>query len=233
MTRKSRRHLKPEIKGIIIFVLVLIVPVTVLLVYRMKTAFTFETGLAETVVTIDETAVTLKEISYYIMEVENAGDEFARLYNPDNPLEYWGLFMNEETSAGYVSDLARTAALEYCIRDNIYYLEAGKAGMELNAEEQEGVRAAAEDYYANMTQRQREVTQLLPEDLELILEKVTLTQNYMVQLSSQEEDVTVLEAVTLHYDVGGDYYESLKNTYTIKINERIWSQVRPGHTTIN
>lgn len=233
MAEKKKRRLKPEIRGIIIFILVIGVLMTVLLVYRIKTAFTYETGLAETIVTIDETVVTLKEISYYVMEVENTGDAFARQYNPDNPIEYWGLFMNEETSAGYVSDLARTAALDYCIRDNIYYLEAQKAGVELTEEEWEGVRTDATEYYENMTQRQKEVTQILPKDLELIFEKITLTQKYMVQLSSQEEDVSLLEAVTLHYDVGGDYYESLKDSYAIKVNERIWEQIRPGHTTIN
>ncbi len=233
MAEKKKRRLKPEVKGIIIFVLVFCILITAYSIYKQKRAFSYETALEEPVVTVGETVVTLKEISYYVIEVENTGDAFAKVYNPDNPIEYWGLYMNEKTSAGYVSDLARIAALDYCIRDNIYYLEARRAGVELTAEEQEGVRADAEAYYAQMTDRQREVTQLTSKDLELILEKVTLTQKYMVQLSSQEEDVSVLEAVTLHYDVGGDYYENLKASYAVKVNERIWEQVRPGHVTIN
>lgn len=233
MAEQRKWHLKPEIKGILIFGLALFSLMTVVTIYHLKTVFIYEDDLAEPIVTIDGTVVTLKEISYYIMEVENTGDEFARVYNPDNPIEYWGLFMNEETSAGYVSDLARTVALDYCIRDNIYYLEAVRAGVELTDEEQESVRSDAENYYAQMTERQREVTQLVKEDLELIIEKVTLTQKYMIQLSLQEEDASVLEAVALHYDVGGDYYESLKDSYAIKVNERIWDQVHPGHITIN
>ncbi|MDE6529599.1 MAG: hypothetical protein K2K96_02365 [Lachnospiraceae bacterium] len=232
MAEQRKWHLKPEVKGILIFVLVIFSLMTAVTIYHLKTVFIFEDDLAEPVVTIDGTVVTLKEISYYIMEVENTGDEFARVYNPDNPIEYWSLFMNEETSAGYVSDLARTAALDYCIRDNIYYLEAVRAGVELTDEEQESVRTDAEDYYAQMTERQRKVTQLVTEDLELIIEKVTLTQKYMIQLSLQE-DASVLEAVALHYDVGGDYYESLKDSYAIKVNEKIWDQVHPGHITIN
>ncbi len=233
MMEQRKWYLKPEMKGILIFVLVLFSLMTAAIIHHLKTVFIYEDDLAEPIVTIDGTVVTLKEISYYVMEVENTGDEFARVYNPDNPVEYWGLYMNEEIRSGYVSDLARTAALDYCIRDNIYYLEAVRAGVELTHEEQESVRADAEDYYAQMTQQQREVTQLVTEDLELIIEKVTLTQKYMVQLSSQEEDVSVLEAVTLHYDVGGDYYENLKQSYTIDINKRIWEQVHPGHITIN
>ena len=233
MAEQRKWRLKPEIKGILIFVLVLFGLMTAAIIYHLMTGFIYEDDLAEPIVTIDGMVVTLKEISYYIMEVENTGDEFARVYNPDNPVEYWGLYMNEEIRSGYVSDLARTAALDYCIRDNIYYLEAVRAGVELTDEEQESVRADAEGYYAQMTQRQREVTQLVTEDLELIIEKVTLTQKYMVQLSSQEEDVSVLEAVALHYDVGGDYYENLIKSYTIDINKRIWGQVHPGHITIN
>lgn len=232
MAEQRKWHLKPEVKGLLLFFLVLFVLIAVYTIYHIMTAFVYEEDLAEPIVTIDTTVVTLKEISYYIIEVENTGDAFARVYDPDNPVEYWGLYMNEEIRSGYVSDLARAAALDYCIRDNIYYLEAVKAGVELTGEEQESVRADAEEYYAQMTQRQREVTQLVTQDLELILEKVTLTQKYMVQLSSQD-DVSVLEAVTLHYDVGGDYYEDLKGSYTIKINERIWEQVSPGHVTIN
>lgn len=231
--RQIREEKLKEKRGIWIFVFVIVAILAVLVVYRVKTGFVFESDLDQPVLTIDETVVTLKEISYYIMEVENTGDEYARIYNPDNPLEYWGLYMNEETSAGYVSDLARMAAMNYCIRDNIYYLEAQKAGVELTEEEREDVQTDAKDYYANMSQRQKEVTQLLPEDLEIILEKITLTRKYMLQLSSQEEDVSALEAVTVHYDVGGDYYEGLKNSYTVKVNERIWEQIRPGHITIN
>lgn len=232
MAEQRKWHLKPEVKELLLFVLVLFVLIAAYTIYHIRTAFVYEEDLAEPIVTIDGMVVTLKEISYYIMEVENTGDAFARVYNPDNPVEYWGLYMNEEIRSGYVSDLARTAALDYCIRDNIYYLEAVRAGVELTDEEQESVRADAEDYYAQMTKRQREVTQLVTQDLELILEKVTLTQKYMVQLSSQD-DVSVLEAVTLHYDVGGDYYENLIKSYTIDINKRIWKQVHPGHVTIN
>lgn len=232
MAEQRKWHLKPEVKELLLFVLVLFVLIAAYTIYHIMTAFVYEEDLAEPIVTIDGMVVTLKEISYYIMEVENTGDAFARVYNPDNPVEYWGLYMNEEIRSGYVSDLARAAALDYCIRDNIYYLEAVRAGVELTDEEQESVRADAEDYYAQMTKRQREVTQLVTQDLELILEKVTLTQKYMVQLSSQD-DVSVLEAVTLHYDVGGDYYENLIKSYTIDINKRIWKQVHPGHVTIN
>ncbi|HOO80253.1 MAG TPA: hypothetical protein PLQ04_07685, partial [Lachnospiraceae bacterium] len=83
-----------------------------------------------------------------------------------------------------------------------------------------------------MTSRQREVTLLELVDLELIMTKEALAHKYMLFLANQES-TSALEAVTLLYDVGGDYYETLKSKYSIEINERVWKKIRPGFITIN
>ncbi|MDE6713901.1 MAG: hypothetical protein K2K20_09210, partial [Lachnospiraceae bacterium] len=66
MAKQRKWHLKPEVKGILIFVLVLFSLMTAVTIYHLKTVFIFEDNLAEPIVTIDETVITLKEISYYI-----------------------------------------------------------------------------------------------------------------------------------------------------------------------
>lgn len=230
---KKKRHLKKEVKGVLIFVTVLILLSGFIAFYLHSTTFVYEESLEKSIVIIGDTTINLKEISYYVMQVENAGNTYALQYNPDNPVEYWNLYLNQATESGYMSDLARKAAMEYCIRDNIYYQEAVAAGIELTAEEQTELKADAESYFLHMTPRQREVTGLTPENLELILLKVYTAQGYMLYLAEQNGDVSVLESITLNYDVDGAYYENLKNSYTIEINEKIWEQVVPGRVTIN
>ena len=233
MKKKKKRCLKPEVKGLLIFVIVLFSLVAVYSVYREMTEFVFEEDLEETVLTINDTVISLKEISYYVIRVEEDGNEYAMQYNPDNPEEYWGLYMNQATESGYITNLAKDAALNYCIRDNIYYQEAAAEGLELTAEEKEEVRNDAESEYFSMSLRQREMTQLTPKELEQILTKAAIARKYMFWMAEQDEEASVLEMITLYYDVGGSYYEQVKTSYAIEVNEKIWSQIHPGHVTIN
>jgi len=232
MEKKKRRRLKPEVKGILIFLIVIILLSVSYAIYAHVTEFDYTKYLNKIVVTINETQINLKEMSYYIIKVEETGDEYARQYNPESPTQYWGIYMNEVTDSGYVSDLARDSAMSYCIRDNIYAMEAIQAGVELTNDELSDVKADAASTYANMTSRQREVTLLELVDLELIMTKEALAHKYMLFLANQES-TSALEAVTLLYDVGGDYYETLKSKYSIEINERVWKKIRPGFITIN
>ena len=223
--------MKKEVKIILIIVIVVLVFVSSILIYRHVKRFDYGESLNDIVLTIEDTSINLRELTYYIIEVEKTGQQYALIYDEENPLSYWNMYMNGDES-GYVTDLAKRAAVDFCIRDNIYYKEAVAAGFELTEEELSDIRYDAQNYYELMTNRQREVSCLLPDDLLLIMTKETLAHKYIAYLADNDESGT-LDSIMLKYDVGGTYFEGLLNKYSITQNDEILDEVRVGFITVN
>lgn len=230
---KGKRRLKKEVKFAIGFVVFFVVVIGVLLIHRSFNKWDFVSNIDDIVLTIDDTNISLRELSYYIMQVERTGQTYAKAYDADNPKRYWNLYMNNEmTESGYVTDLARKSAMDFCIRDNIYYKEAVAAGFELEPEERDDVIYDARIAYETMTMQERKMTCLTNEDFELIMLKEALAHKYIAALCLEDED-GALDAIVLKYDVGGTYYEDLKQNYEITIDENAWNRVKVGTITIN
>lgn len=231
--KKRKLRLKKEAKGLLAFIAVVGILLTALAFVKTRDVFVFEEKLPEIIVTVDETNLSLQEISYYIMKLEADVDAAAKLYNADNPKSYWNVYMNQDGSnSGYVSDLAKEAVLDYCIRDNIYYKEAIENGYTLPEALLTDIRYDAENLYNTMTPRQREVTKLTSEQLAIIMEKEEISHQYMIELASRSE-AGMLQSIFLEYDVGGDLYEQVKLKHNIAIDEDLWGKVKVGRITIN
>ena len=228
----KKRRLKKEVLLVIAVLISVIAIAVVMLVYKNNTAFNYTDCLNENVLTINDTNINLKELSYYIIKLERDVNERALLYNSDSPTSYWNMYMNDVNDSGYVSELALKAAVDYCVRDNVYCMEAAEAGYELDMAIKNEVAYTAEDFYNHMTKREKEVTGLTKEDLEIIIYKETLSYNYMAYLVSNDSD-DILSAIVLKYDVGGTYYEFVKGKYIIERNNDILSMVKMGYITIN
>ena len=230
--KKRKVRLKKEVRTFLLIIISFLVVMALYITFDRLTKFDYEKNLDTIVVTVDQTNISLKEITYYIMLVERTGNEYAGQYNENNLTEYWGLYMNQGDETGYVTDLAKQAALDYCIRDNIYAMEAGKAGITLNQVEIAELREDTENAFLAMNSREKEVSGLSQEELQIIMEKECLSHKYMSILAQNYKD-GALEAMTLVYDVGGSYYNELLEKYPVSLNEKIWKNVKVGHITIN
>lgn len=237
-TKKKKRklRLKKEVKGVLVFVLLIVAVCIFLGVLKHRTRFDFVESLPEIVLSVDETNISLQEISYYIMKLEADVDQTARLYDSQNPKAYWNVYLNQQTAegyeSGYVSDLAKNAVMDYCIRDNIYYKEAVQSGFALSQEAMEGIRYEAQHAYETMSIRQREMTQLTAEQFALIMEKEETAHQYMVKLAFGSDE-GMLQAIFLELDVGGNLYEQMKEKHVIAIDTNLWDNVKVGRVTIN
>ena len=84
-----------------------------------------------------------------------------------------------------------------------------------------------------MSQREQEVTGLLPADLEAIMLREALAHSYMSSLAVADED-GALASILLEYDVGGSYYNELCETkYPVVLHTELWEGIRIGFVTIN
>ena len=230
---KAKRKLKKEAFIAIIVMCAVLIVMIVLGIFRMNKGFVYRDNLDTIVITVNDTNISLKELTFYIMKVEETGQERALLYNEDNPLAYWNLYMqNENQDSGYMTNIAKQSAIDYCIRDNIYAKEAAKAGIEFTADEDEDLRYDAQTAFELMTNRQRMASELTSDDFYIILYKQQLSFKYMAYMAENDKDGT-LESIMLKYDVGGTYYESLKMNYDIYINKDVLDNVKVGYVTVN
>ncbi len=234
--KKRKLRLKKEVKGILAFILVLAAICVVIGMIRMRKRFVFEERLSDIVLQVEDTNISLKEISYYIMLLEADVDKAARIYDAENPRAYWNLYMNQETQegyeSGYISDLAKQAVMDNCILDNIYYKEAVAAGFTLTPELLEDIRYEANKKCETMTKRQREKTQLNPEEMYLIMEKAYTARQYMASLAAAADE-KMLQKLLIEYDIGGDLYENIKQKYHVAIDESLWDNVIMGTITVD
>jgi hypothetical protein len=210
------------------------------LVYRHYHSFKYSKSLDEILVTISDNNITLREMSYYVIKVENEGNEAALIYDSKNPTSYWACYMNDEFKrSGFVTELAKLSAMDCCIRDNIYYQEAMKTGYSLSDEEISDIRYSGEEEYNHMTKRQKDTCGLNPELVGDIKVKEETAHSYIRYLSGlyDEDEIIdnakVIGNVSSLYDIGGEYYESLKESYNVQINQELWDKVRIGFVTIN
>ena len=182
--------------------------------------------------------VTLKELGYYICKAETEGNITALNYDADDPKAYWNLYMNQDGSnSGYVSDLARDAALDYCIRDTLYGIEAEKNGFTLGRDELADAEYDAEKMYSELTEKAKKNTGLDENLMKEMVEREYTAHAYMRSLAENDVEngdaANVLEAVTKYYDIGGSYYTDLLGNYSITVNDELWNNVRVGFVTIN
>lgn len=238
---KKKRKLKKEVVQLITIITIILLAAVGLLIYKSVDRFDYETSLGKTVISITnntvsgcEVNVTLKDIGYYIATVEAAGQETALIYNKDNPLEYWNVYLNENmtSNSGYVSDIAKRSVITYCVRDNIYNIEARLNGFTVDEETMSDIEADAEYAYTHLTMRAREALYLTPEEYMNLYIKERMAHEYILYLAGEDE-ADDYEAVVLKYDVDGTYYKDLLNRYEYKVDEKLWENVRIGHITIN
>lgn len=194
---------------------------------REYNKFNFTESLDETAFEINDTKITLKEAAYYIMVIESNVHGAAIEYNTNNPREYWNVYLNDgEGNSNFLSGQAKEDAMNACIRDGIYYIEALNAGITLSDEEKKQCAEDASEEEKLLTGKQVQVTQYEYKDMYHIIEKIALVKKYVNTL--MEKGYTAEQL-----DFGGEYYEELKKGYDVKINEEMWENISLGKLTIN
>lgn len=221
---KRERHLG---KRLILVAIVIVCGLMVATWIRQQDTFDFTDDLEETFVTIDDTRVTLQELSYYIMLSEGKVNLMAEVYDSTNTQQFWNVYTNHM----FVRNEAKATAMNSCIRDNIYCLEAEKNGVTLTEEEVAQVKSDAEDVCDGLSYKQALSTKLTADELTVIMEKVALASKYANYLIQNEDLSQYSDQPETTVEVGGEYYEALKESYTIVINKK-WDDVILGNITV-
>lgn len=214
---------------IIVCVLTIVLSIcTIFCIYHgnKNDEFVYNQHLNEPAVTVygeEQTMeITMKELVYYIINVEGDIDDMAHQFNSDNLNAYWNIKLDKGLYT--TRQLAKDLVIDKCVMDNIYYIEALKNNISLTERERELAGEDANLILKNLTSRQMDVADFYYEDLYKIMEKLYITSKYVNTLSESGYTMEELE-------LKGSYYEELKETYSYKVAD-IWENVKLGNLTV-
>lgn len=182
-----------------------------------------EQHLDENVVHIKETTLTLEDLLFYIMRSEESVQKMALEYDKENPEAFWSKHINGK----YMRTWAKEEAMEHAVRDELYAQKAKEMKLQLVKDYKTQVEKKASEVYSEMSEFQKERTHLTIEELEELFEKMMYANAYAEYMQGayhiSEEDL----------DVDGEYYQELKKTSEVEVNEKLWESVRLGDITID
>ena len=219
------------IKAICLVVIIVTVIAFLFVYYSHKNEpFVYEEHLEEKVFTISEgkqskytMTIDLQEMTYYVINVEGDIHEMAIQYNSDNPDAYWRV---KRKGTYTMRQYAKELAFDSCVRDNIYYIEALKAGVELTEEERMMAKKDAKTILENASAKWLQVSDFTIDVLYYIEEKLYIASKYVNKLSENGYTNEELE-------LKGTYYEKLREQYSISVNEKLWDKVKFGNITLD
>lgn len=222
-------------KGVVILLIIIVVVLTAwgLDAWRkQKNKFVYEEQLEDVVITVNDRSVTLRELGYYVYDVETKIDKQARIYNPDDPLDYWNTYFNSGLEGGYISEMALDTVLGSCACDLIYEDMARWSGYELTAEEKQEAAQQAETLYASMSEAQKQTTGLTQELIAEVLARKAL----VVRFASEYFETVDFTGYTGYREelvsYAGDYYlDEILPDHRVEYNHEIVKELSMGRIT--
>lgn len=234
MGKSTIKNKRAEIMVIVISAVLVAVIFTMLIRFNKNKEFVYNKHLDETVISIDDENITLKEFSYYVYIVEKQVNDMAIKYNPDDANEFWNTYFKNSLDSVFTRDYAKQLAKDLCEYDYIMEKETAVHNLYVTESEKESLRTEAKDTYNDFTQKAKDNTQLSEDDIFNILCRRKLAEKYAIRAATQvkadgfEGDSSSL----LDYD--GDYYkEIIKAKYNITENEKLLDKITMGRITVN
>lgn len=216
-------------KIVVSIVAIFIIAVGIFSIYRVANIFDFTKSLNDVAYTYQDHPVLLKEVAYYIMIEEETVNETALEYDAENPKSYWNLHISQT----FVSEEAAKIAREYSIRDQLYSIEAKKAGIKLEKDEISEIQMKAETIAEDMTSKQQRVLQLTQKQIETALTQKALSDHYVIALSEKNHLDKQEKVLSAYYGINSKFFKDLKQKYEVQINKKMWKQISLGDISIN
>lgn len=197
-----------------------------LFLYKTATGFEYEKHLEDWIISVDGEKVTLREFGYYILIMERDTQETALTYDAECPMNYWNLYIGTAGKIGYVRNISKEYAIEYCIRDKVY---------------QQIMESSEFTFPQEVMEEIEEKVILLAEDFsETQLRTVGLTKEQFMEKAREIEVVhQFLESYTEsgikaeELDISGEYYQEVCLDKDILTNQELADAITFGSITVN
>ena len=196
--------------------------------------FDYSKHFDDAVIYVDGENISLREFGYYIFEVEAFVQKQALLYDPENPKHWWNTHFSAGMDSQFVCDYAKKVAINSCIADEIYYMEAVRNGFALSADEEKRAADQAKDIIGSMDLPQMNAAGLSDEIIADMCKKQSLASKYAQSLITNE-DVSAYPGdpyELVNWD-GAYYLEKVLPGHETWTNDDLLDQITLGKITVN
>ncbi len=179
--------------------------------------------LDKVVATVQGKEITLKDFALYVAYQEKEVEAQAKVYNPDNPKEYWGL----HTNGKFIGIAAREAAMQMAIHDELFYQLSKDMDVALSEDEQKILDNDVMDFWYDLTDYgKEEKLGIVKEDIYNSMYKVACAQKcqllYAEMRGLDYED----------YNFSSEEYLEFLTEYEYSINEKLLERINFGYVTL-
>ena len=226
---KKRKIITLIICGIVILLLIFYA-----VMGELSRRYILRNHLDNVMVTIDGEGITLQEMAYYVIDVEDTINRMAIDYNPDKPEEFWNTHFSNSLDSVFTRDYAKKLVRELYIYDYVMEKEAIKKGYSLTLGEKNGAREDAGIFYDNLSEHTIKVLEVDEEQIVMIFERKMLVEKYVKKFADilESEGYTGDIASQLNFD-GLFYQDKIKSEYDISFSELEFNRLPLGTITIN
>ncbi|MCR4612285.1 MAG: hypothetical protein K5644_10340 [Lachnospiraceae bacterium] len=216
---------------IIIPILVVLAVVIIVVCYRglkNREAFVFSEHLDDAAATINGEALLYRELSFYVLYIEQKVEKEARVYNPESPKDWWNSYVNGK----FVSVSAAETALNMAIHDHIMYNLAKQEGITLSEEEKAHIEFRRSDFWEDLYDEQRERLPVSKEEINATIDKIGIAEKYQRKLAA---DMGVND---FEYNFDGyEYKKMLEANYKVEIDKQyeklVFGEITIHHSKVN
>ena len=190
---------------------------------NMKSSLIYNESLSKVAVTVNENDLTLTDLAFYFAYQEKSIQEQAIVYDPENTRKYWNL----HTSDGFMNEIAKEAAVDMAVHDEIFYQLADAEGIDLDAEETVYFENEYYDFCADLEEEQWIALGVTEETIRESMYKVAVANKYQSILA-------VMEGVSYEdYNFDGAAYQELLVEHVCVEDEEVWRRIPIGRITVN
>lgn len=215
-------------KKILVFSLIAaVIIVMTILYYGSRKMLVFPENLDKTAVTVDGKELSLADIAFYIAYEETTIEAQAEIYSPENTNAYWNLHVDGQ----FVQVAGKQAAMDMAVHDQIFYELAIEEGLELSSEEEAALASKEGDFWADLTEEQKERLGVEEEKIYETMKHLALAEKYQTMLTERngfDEEGHSYDS----YSISGSNYEKILNDHTYEINEKVWDKVDFGNVVV-
>ena len=177
-----------------------------------------------TIITVDDRALSVGDLAYYIAAEEQEMERQARVYDMENTNRYWSLRLHGTT---FLKSEARQLILDTAIHDEIFYQMAKKAEVTLDEEEQSRLESRQYDFWSDLTEEQQSALGVTKEALWKRMGEIALAQKYQIEYGMEHS------VIAEDYEVGGEGYEQILKEHSYRVNQALWKRIPFGNILYN
>lgn len=221
-------------KTIIIILVINCLLIAIAICGKILSRFDYEDHLDETVITVDDNGITLREFGYYIYEVEAFVQNQALLYDPENPKRWWNTHFSAGWDSQFVCDYAKKVAINTYLSDEIYYQKAVSNGFVLSSAEEAQAAEESKNMLNRMDPEQLEITGLDGDIVMNLRRRHTLAAKYAAYLAETQSFAGYTEEPEKLVNWDGAYFQQvILPEHIVVTNDKVMDKITLGKITVN